>query len=235
MFAVSQTGLGVAPRRIRVDANALERGGKARRVAMDGPGTELLEAGRPIMGLEVAAYDERRQRLPDSTIGEIGIRGSFLFSGYQENPELTAERLMGDTYFSRDLGFILDGHVYVLGRIDDLIIVNGRSLYAHDIEAVIGNVDGVKPGRSVAVGGFDERVGSERLVIVSERARSAMRSGAELRRDIIRVVYSTFEVTPWRVHLVEEGWLIKTTSGKISRAENLTRLQAADFDGIEAK
>jgi len=231
VFAVSQTQLGMPVRRFRVDPKTLDRGRMPRQLADDEPGDDLAEAGTPIAGVEVSVYDERRDPLPNPTIGEIGIRGQALFSGYNKDPVRTAECLIDGTYFSRDLGFILDGHVYVLGRIDDLIIVNGRNLYAHEVEAVVGRIDGVKPGRSVAVGQFDARIGSEALIVISERQSTSMRSDTALRREIMQLVYSTFEVTPWRVHIVEEGWLIKTTSGKISRTENLARTQGRKREG----
>jgi len=226
VFAVSQTQPGAPVRRLRVDPKSLERGRLPRLVDDDLPGGELLETGSPIAGVEVSVHDEQRRVLPHPTVGEIGIRGAFLFSGYNRDPERTAERLVEGTYFTRDLGFVLDGRIYVLGRIDDLIIVNGRNLYAHEVEAVVGSVEGVKPGRSVAVAFFDARLGSENLIVIAERPHASVRADAEIRRDIMRMVYSTFEVTPWRVHIVGEGWLIKTTSGKISRSENLARLQA---------
>lgn len=224
VFAVAQTRLDKAPQRIRVDPRSIERG-KAPVIVHDG-GIELLETGLPIAGIEAAVYDEERRRLAGSAIGEVGIRAPFLFSGYRRDDARTAERLVDGTYFSRDLGFILGGHFYVLGRVDDLIIINGRNLYAHEVEASIGRIDGAKPGRSVAVALFDERVGSESLIIICERQQASSRTVEEMRRDIIRSIYSTFEVTPRRVQIVEEGWLIKTTSGKISRTENLARFQA---------
>ncbi len=237
VFAVSQTQIGAPGLRLRADSLSLARGNIPRRVADNEPGRDLLSTGLPLADIAVAIYDENRRVVANPTIGEIGIRGAFLFSGYNKDPARTAERLAEGTYFTRDLGFILDGQIYVLGRIDDLVIVNGRNLYAHEVEAVVGRIDGVKPGRSVAVAHFDARIGSESLVVISERQRSSVRPEAELRRDIMRLVYSTFEVTPWRVHIVEEGWLIKTTSGKISRSENLARLhgkqreQGASHDG----
>jgi len=226
VFAVSQTRIGEPVGRLRADARSLERGSIPRIVPADAPGTGLLETGTAIAGIQVAVYDEGRQLLPNPMVGEIGVRGSFLFSGYNGDPIRTGERLVDGTYFTRDLGFVLDGRVYVLGRIDDLIIVNGRNLYAHEIEALVSRIEGLKPGRSVAVPVFDRRTGSEALTIISERKRSASRADTELRRDIMTTVYSTCEVTPSRIHIVEEGWLVKTTSGKISRRENLARLQA---------
>ncbi len=235
VFAVSQTRLGVAAGRLRVDPRSIERGSIPRRTTDDEPGNELLETGAPIAGLEVGIYDENRRLLPNPTVGEIGIRGQFLFSGYNKDPARTADRLVDGTYFTHDLGFMLDGQLYVLGRIDDLIIVNGRNLYAHEVEAAVSQVDGVKPGRSVAVALFDARIGSENLVVISERQRTTSRPEGDLRRDIMRVVYSTFEVTPWRVHIVEEGWLIKTTSGKISRSENLARLHEKQKEEVATR
>ncbi|MGD9879517.1 MAG: AMP-binding protein [Reyranella sp.] len=234
VFAVSQTRLGMPVGRLRVDPRSLERGSAPRRVAPGEVGDELLETGRPIAGIEVAVYDAQRRLLPNPTVGEIGIRGEFLFSGYNKDPERTAERLVDGTYFTRDLGFVLEDRVYVLGRIDDLIIVNGRNLYAHEVEAVVSRLEGLKPGRSVAVPLFNARIGSESLVVICERQRGSTRAEADLRRGIMQVVHSTFEVTPWRVHIVEEGWLIKTTSGKISRKENLARLQQIVGEGVIA-
>lgn len=234
VFAVSQTRLGTPVGRLRVDPRSLGRGAVPRRVAQDEAGDDLLETGTPIAGIEVAVYDEQRRLLPNPAVGEIGIRGEFLFSGYNTDPERTAERLVDGTYFTRDLGFVLEDRVYVLGRVDDLIIVNGRNLYAHEVEAVVSRLEGLKPGRSVAVPLFNARIGSESLVVISERQRGSARTEADLRRDIMQVVYSTFEVTPWRVHIVEEGWLIKTTSGKISRTENLARLEKKVGEGAIA-
>lgn len=226
VFAVSQTRLGKPVGRLRAEPRSLERGAMPRLVSPEEPGTRLLETGAVIGGIEVGVYDEDRQLLANPTVGEIGVRGSFLFSGYNKDPIRTGERLVDETYFTRDLGFVLHGRVYVLGRIDDLIIVNGRNLYAHEIEAVVSRIEGLKPGRSVAVPVFDRRAGSEALTIISERKRTSSRANTELRRDIMTTVYSTCEVTPSRIHIVEEGWLVKTTSGKISRSENLARLQA---------
>lgn len=223
VFAISQTELGKSAARLKVDPHSLAPGATPRRVA--GDGQELLETGKPITGIEVSIYDEARRLLPQPAVGEIGLRGNFLFSGYNKDPQRTAERLVDGTYFSRDLGFVFEGRLYVLGRADDLIIVNGRNLYAHEIEAELSSVAGLKPGRAVAVPSYNDRVGSQTLVIIAERKNDALEPDDQIRREIVRRIHSTFEVTPWRIHMVAEGWLIKTTSGKISRAENLARLQ----------
>nr|MDQ2860965.1 AMP-binding protein [Pseudomonadota bacterium] len=231
VFAVAQSGFQddptrALPARIRVDPASLDRG-KAPIDAAPGEGVELIETGVVIDGLGLTVHDEAGALIADGRIGEVGLCGRFLFSGYNRDPDRTAERLRGGVYFSRDLGFVRDGRLYVLGRMDDLIIINGRNLYAHEVESHVGAVAGVKPGRAVALAWFDPRIGSETLVVMVERARAIGRPDEEIRREIIGLVHSVFNVTPRAVEMLEEGRLVKTSSGKISRKENLARYAAA--------
>ena len=93
------------------------------------------------------------------------------------------------------MGFLSDGRLYVLGRLDDLLIINGRNLYAHEIEAAVTSLPGLKRGRTVALAWFDPRIGSESLVVMAERDRRAPRADDELRREISILVHSIFNVT----------------------------------------
>jgi len=231
VFAVTQTGLaaeaGAAlPARLHVDPASLDRG-QAPILVAPGEGVELIETGAVIDGLSLTIHDEAGGIIADGRIGEVGLAGRFLFSGYNHDRARTAERLREGVYFSRDLGFVRDGRLYVLGRMDDLIIINGRNLYAHEVESHVGAVAGVKPGRAVALAWFDPRIGSETLVVMAERVRAAGRPDDDIRREIIGRVHSVFNVTPRAVEMLEEGRLVKTSSGKISRRENLARYVAA--------
>ncbi len=223
VFAVSQTRLGAdPPARIWVEPESLHRGSRPT-MTQPGAGVELVECGPVIEGLTVSIHDAKGDAIANDTVGEIAIRGRFLFSGYNRDPERTAERLRGDAYLTRDLGFLNEGRLYVLGRLDDLLIINGRNLYAHEIESAVTNLPGLKRGRTVALAWFDPKIGSECLVLMAERDRRTPRSDDELRREISIRVHSIFNVTPRAIQLVDEGRLIKTTSGKISRKENLAR------------
>jgi acyl-CoA synthetase (AMP-forming)/AMP-acid ligase II len=227
VFAVSQTAPGAPGPRVRVEVRSIERGCLPRAVAAGADGLDLIATGAPLAGVAVSTHDEAGARLPEGAVGEIGISAPFLFAGYNRDPARTAERMRDGVYFTRDIGFVRDGQLYVLGRVDDLIIVNGRNLYAHEIEASLSAIAGLKPGRGVAVPLFDERVGSEVLVLICERDKASSRPDSDLKREIGDVVNSTFAVAPRRIEIVGEGWLVKTTSGKISRKENLARLLAA--------
>lgn len=227
VFAVAQTSVGVAPpSRIWAEPASLHRGSRPK-VCRPGDGVEIVETGSIVEGLVVSIHDDNGETIADDRVGEIGIRGKFLFSGYNRDPERTAERLRGDLYLTRDLGFLREGRLYVMGRLDDLLIINGRNLYAHEIEAAVTALPGLKRGRTVALAWFDPRVGSESLVLMAERDSAMPRADDDLRREITTVVHSTFNVAPRAIELVDEGRLVKTTSGKLSRKENLDRFLKA--------
>jgi acyl-CoA synthetase (AMP-forming)/AMP-acid ligase II len=220
VFAITQTPLGVPPRRVRVDPEHLKTG----MFAVDPAGSlELLEVGPAISGIQVRVYDDARNELEDGQVGEFGVSGEVLFSGYYLDAVRTAAQLKDEVFFTRDQGFVYEGRVYVLGRKDDLIIINGRNFYAHEIEALVSRIDGVKPGRAVAISLFDDRVGSSVLLLIAERNKNSDRQNQHIEEEIMSSINSVFGITPRTTRLVEEGWLIKTTSGKISRKENLVR------------
>ena len=226
VFAVSQSDfVDTGPERIRVASASLDRG-CIPTLLDSGEGVELIETGRVVDGLEVSIHDQASRLIPSECVGEIGIRGRFLFSGYNRDPERTAERIRDGVYFTRDLGFMHNNRLYVLGRLDDLIIVNGRNLYAHEVEAAVHSIEGLKPGRTVAIAWFDSRIGSETLVIMAERAATNDRPDKDIRHDISQVIHSIFNVMPRAIDLLDEGRLVKTSSGKISRKENLERFVA---------
>ena len=235
VFAVSQTRLGSAPRVLEIDRTAMRIERAAKDPSAPDQALRVLSNGPVLDGLTVSIRDpDTRAVLGERSIGEIAIEGAFLFDGYYNAPEITAERLDGVTYYTRDLGFLADGELYVLGRKDDLIIVNGRNLHAHEVEALVADVPGLKAGRAVAFGVFSQANSSEELVIVAERSR-ADSDDAEIARLLRERVFDETNIDVKDVLIVEADWLVKTTSGKISREKNRDKyLLARDADSAHA-
>ncbi len=211
VFAVTQTDLSAQPRRVTLTEDARS--------------TEYLSCGKPIDGVSVRIVSDDGNLRDDGVLGQIQIAGSSLFGGYFLQPETAS--LRNGWYATGDMGFILDEELYVTGRMDDMLIVRGKNLYAHEIERTIRH-DGLKPGRVVALGIYNERLGSQDLVIVAERADDATDADVKTTRLIKAEVFATTGATVSDVRLVERGWLLKTTSGKISREAN-ARKYVKDF------
>jgi acyl-CoA synthetase (AMP-forming)/AMP-acid ligase II len=76
----------------------------------------------------------------------------------------------------------------VVDRIKDLIIVAGQNYAAHDIEAAIGDVAGIRAGRAVAVAVRGDE-GTEEIWVMAEVDRRTKRAGGEIERDVeLRIV-----------------------------------------------
>ena len=160
--------------------------------------------------------------MPDGMVGEIAIASVSMFAGYRNYPEKTAECMRGSWYHSGDLGFLLEGECYVVGRRKDVIIVAGNNVFPEDLEDAVGKVPGVLPGRVVAFGVDDEKLGTEVLCVVAETDRQAEEERKALRIAILRAGMA-IDVTISRVYLVPPRWMIKSSSGKPARSTNKAR------------
>ncbi len=70
-------------------------------------------------------------------IGEVLIRGAMVFKGYYKNEAATKEVFTEDGWFrSGDLGkFDADGHLYIVGRAKDVIVLpSGKNVHPEDLE-----------------------------------------------------------------------------------------------------
>jgi acyl carrier protein len=165
--------------------------------------------------------------LPDGEVGEIWASSPSVCKGYWNKPLETAQTfralIAGSTgpYYLRtgDLGFAIDGVLYVTGRMKDLIIVRGRNLYPQDIEFTTEKcAASLRSGFGAA---FSITVqGVEQLVIAYELERVAIRTTDRERiiDDVCRGILDEFEVRVHDVVLLQTGSIPKTTSGKIQRA-----------------
>jgi fatty-acyl-CoA synthase len=226
VFAVAQSPLEGAPRIVEIDAVNLAASRRAVAPRDDSrPVLRAVSNGRPIPGMKVR-ITRNGKPTGERDVGEICIQAPYLFSGYLGDPDSTAQAFDDGWYRTGDLGFVLDDEVFVTGRIKDLLIINGINYFAHDLEATVSGVEGVKAGRCAALGVYNDAVGSEQIVIVAERADGARPDGDPITvQHINQALWGRFGVGAGDIRLVEPGWVIKTTSGKISRTENLVKYQ----------
>ncbi len=218
-YAVTQTAPGAAAPTLAVDRAELSAGNVV--PARDGAGRICVSSGRLVAGCRVRIVDEARRDLPPGKVGEIAISSVSRFGGYRNYPEKTAEALQDGWYFSGDLGFVHQDEHYVIGRRKDLVIVAGNNVFPEDVEDAVGRVPGILPGRVVAFGADDERSGTEILCVVAETEVGA--EGAKRLGLAVKQAGMAIDVTISRVYLVPPRWLIKSSSGKPSRAANRSR------------
>ncbi|MCW5253540.1 fatty acyl-AMP ligase [Streptomyces sp. SHP 1-2] len=214
-----------------VDAEALARD-EFRPVGPNAPADtvrSLVSSGRLCPGVEVVAVDPDDGRvLPEGTIGELWVRGPSVARGYWENAEQTALAFgavaadgSGGWLRTGDRGLLADGELYVTGRIKELLILNGRNLYPHDLEAAVRATHPALERTATAV--FTVPSAEDQLTVVQEArpAQLGTTTPEELVARITRELGGGFGVAVPSVVLVRPGDVQRTTSGKIQRG--LTR------------
>lgn len=225
VFAVSQTRSGEAPREIALAAPWLRPGDRvvlAQGAEGEHGALRLASNGRPLPEVDLVVMVDGRP-VGEGVAGELCVRAPFLFDGYFRRPELRETAFAGDYYRTGDIGFVLDGEVFVSGRMKEMLIIHGKNFFAGDIEHAVGACAGVKPGRCVALGVYSARSGSEELVVVAEADPAVTLAPDRLRRGILDCLSAEFGLVPAQVLVVDERWLVKSTSGKVSREANLRK------------
>jgi acyl-CoA synthetase (AMP-forming)/AMP-acid ligase II len=214
-LAVSFSDLGSLPHVERVDARVLEEEGRAVPVPASEEARAIVSVGRPLDTVEVAVLGETGEPLPEGFRGEVVVRGPSVMAGYYGNDEATARALEGGWLRTGDLGFELDGRLYISGRKKDMVIKAGRNYFAEDLEAAASAVPGVRPGGLCVFAVENEARGTEEVVLVAEVRDDAERG--KVAESLRTTVSEATGCRPDRVVIVPPHTLSKTSSGKIQR------------------
>lgn len=240
------------PRFAEFDRAALAEG---RALLVDAPsaGTDtgadtvsFTSNGQPVVSLHLAIVDpETRAELPEGQVGEIWLNGPNAAAGYLDRPEATQatfHNTIGETrtpglpaehwLATGDLGVLVDGGLYITGRVKDMVVVAGRNHYPQDIEATVMEASDHVRRDSVAafaVPGDDV----ERLVLLVERADDAGEEGDAAAEDAIRAaVTQNHGISPDVIEFSAPNTIQRSSSGKIARRVNAKRwLEAAEPAG----
>ncbi|WP_322858079.1 long-chain-fatty-acid--AMP ligase FadD32 [Mycobacterium europaeum] len=263
---VSTTPMDEAPRVIHVDRDELNKQ-RFVEVPADAPNA-VAQVSAGVIGVDewaVIVDPDTASELPDGQIGEIWLHGKNLGLGYWGKEAETqetfrnilksriskshAEGAEDDGLWVRtgDYGTYHNGHLYIAGRIKDLVIIDGRNHYPQDLE--YSAQEASKALRTGYVAAFsvpanelpqvvfdnphtglkyDPEDGSEQLVIVAERAPGTHKLDYQPIADEIRAAIAVRHgVTIRDLLLVQAGTIPRTSSGKIGRRA----CRAAYLDG----
>jgi len=180
----------------------------------------IVSSGRPIDGTRIKVIDTKGHHLPDRIIGEIAIQSNCMLSDYFNRSDLTQKAFLEGWFLTGDLGYIADEELFVTGRMKDLIIVGGKNIYPQDLERLAGEVPGVHAGRVVAFGVFSEEAGTEEVVLLAEADADQPLQRQSIADQIRSNVNQGSDIVLRYIEVLDRGWLLKTSSGKIARGAN---------------
>ena len=95
--------------------------------------------GRPLRGVQVRIVDENGDDALVGDSGEIWVKGPNVFVGYLNDPEATARVLTPDGWLKTgDIAVVdEDGHIFMVDRAKDLIIVSGFNVFPAEVEDIL--------------------------------------------------------------------------------------------------
>jgi acyl-CoA synthetase (AMP-forming)/AMP-acid ligase II len=228
VFAITQSGTGPVeePALIWADGEKFRNDHRIRRASSADTGAiPFTSSGRLLPGNELRIVSEQGAALADGDVGEILLRSDTLFSGYFNRPDLTAIAIADGWYRTGDLGFFLEGELFVVGRKKDLLIVGGENLYPQDIEEIAGHHPGIHDGRVVAMGVFNPEVGTEEIVVVAEVEKPEVLANPDaVQAEIRRLIVEGIGVSVREIFLKPPRWIVKSTAGKAARSATRQKL-----------
>ncbi|WP_197508395.1 MULTISPECIES: AMP-binding protein [unclassified Mycobacterium] len=207
-------------------------------------GTSLVKYELPQSPIvRIVDVDTHRECPPD-VVGEIWVHGDNVASGYWSRPaeeqqcfgatlvDPTPGTVEGPWLKTGDLGFVSEGHLFIVGRIKDLLIIRGRNHYPEDIEATVQQITG---GRVAAI---SVPVNStEKLVTVIElkkRGEEAVHWLTGLKSEVTSAISNAHGLNVGDLVLVPPGSIPTTTSGKIRRAACVEQYRQDEFARLDA-
>jgi fatty-acyl-CoA synthase len=213
--------------------------GHAIRVSADSPNAVAQVSCGQVARSEwaVIVNADTADELPDGEVGEIWLQGNNIGRGYWGLPEQTratfgaelGSRLAHGSHAdgstverpwlrTGDLGLYLDGELYVTGRVADLVTIDGRGHYPHDIEATVAEASPIVRRGYVTAFSVPADDSGQQLVIVAERAAGTSRVDPQPAIEAIRrAVAHRHYLTVADVRLLHAGAIPRTTSGKLAR------------------
>lgn len=221
-LAVTATPVEEPPRRMVVDALALADGNLVEAEPASARATSIVSAGVPCLGVELTG-------LGDGELGEVQVRSKSLSLGYYGDPARTEERFRDGCLRTGDLGFVADGYLYPVGRMDDVISVGGRKVFAREIEVAVDGLEGVRRGCSTVVEQKDGGVG--RLALCVEPKDESGDYGS-LAAEAAALAMAKAAVPLDLCMFLPRGSLPKTPSGKIQRHRCRQMLDAGRFQPL---
>lgn len=234
IFAVTQSTPAEPPRTLRIDGARWRDEHRAVPTDGDTGAISFVSSGVAVPDCRLKIVDVSGAELPALHAGRVLIRSTFLFDGYFADPRRDYFDAEG-FYDTGDVGFVdADGHVFVTGRMKDLVIVGGKNVYPQDVEQAVADVDGVHPGRVVCFGVGVRDLGTEGLVVLVE-SELPEDAWPDLQRRIQRAVPAALDVDLVEARVIRRLELRKSTSGKLARGGNREWYLAGKFGPIPAR
>ncbi|MBV1688690.1 fatty acyl-AMP ligase [Novosphingobium sp. G106] len=177
----------------------------------------IVNCGKVVRGMELEIRGESGHALADHHIGKVWCRGTSVMHSYYRDPEATAACMVDGWLDTGDMGYMVDGYLFIVGRAKDMIIINGKNHWPQDIEWAVEQLPGFHQG-DIAAFSLETESGEEVPAVLVHCRVSDPVERIKL-HDEIRDKVRSITGMNCIVELVPPRTLPRTSSGKLSRAK----------------
>ena len=188
------------------------------------------------IGKTVPSVEAKLVDVNDDGIGELVVRGSSVMLGYYENEKVNKKSLQDGWFYTGDLAKIdEEGYIFICGRKKSVIVLkNGKNIFPEEMENLVNKIEGTKESFIFGkIQSNDENNIKINVKIVFDRDVIKDVYKVEKDEDIYKVLSKKIkEVNQTmpsykaiRGMILTEEPLIKTTTNKIKRQENLDAIR----------
>ncbi|MGH6787924.1 MAG: fatty acyl-AMP ligase [Novosphingobium sp.] len=177
----------------------------------------IVNCGKALRDMALEVRGEKGHALPDHHIGKVWCKGPSVMHSYFRDPESTAACLVDGWLDTGDMGYLVDGYLFIVGRAKDMIIINGKNHWPQDIEWAVEQLPGFHQGDIAAFS--VETEGGEEVPAVLVHCRVSDPEERVRLHDQIRDKVRSITGMNCVVELVPPRTLPRTSSGKLSRAK----------------
>jgi surfactin family lipopeptide synthetase A len=216
---------------IEVNRNKLNIGDEIELLQAKESCIQFVAVGQQIQNTYLRLVDKTGNTLGDNFVGKIQIKGDNVTSGYYNNKEATSILITSDGWLNTgDLGFKdIKGNLYIVGRDNDIIFVNGGNFYSHDLERIAEKAEGIELGKIVIAGAFNSKLSRDEI-IAFVLFRGKLEDFITVVQECQKVINEEIGITLDQVVPVKS--ISKTTSGKVQRYKLLGEYLKGEFDEI---
>nr|WP_295871853.1 non-ribosomal peptide synthetase [uncultured Chitinophaga sp.] len=226
-LAVSISRLGDDVQSVYANRHRVSIGDKIAIAEKEEDAVPIVNVGQPVDHCSVRIQDNDDRAVVAGVVGHVQIKGPNVTSAYYNNVGETEKSRTADGWWKTgDLGFMMNGCLYITGRAKDIIFRNGQNYYPHDLEIIAGELEGIELNKVVVTGYFNPASGRDEIVVfllhrehiskfsaIAGRLRAHISDKAGLDAD----------------HIVPVKEIPRTTSGKLQRFRLLEQYRAGEI------
>ena len=191
------------------------------------------------VGKNVPSVETKLLNINNEGIGELVVKGPSVALGYYQDDKSTKEAFEGEWFHTGDLAKIdEDGYIYICGRKKSVIVLkNGKNIFPEELENLVNKIEGVKEAFIFGKAQSDDKNNIKiNVKIVFDRDVIKDVYKVEKNEDIYTVLAKKIKeinqtmpsYKAIRGIMLTEEPLIRTTTNKIKRQENLDAIRKCE-------